>query len=124
MTRGHLGQIGEQMAVRYLENNNYRILARNWMAGHGVHCVGEIDIVAQKGDEIHFVEVKCRSNDGGTPDFSPEGAITPMKLEKIERSVEQYLLENCSSNKVFIDLVSINFPPNGHPSIRHYIGIV
>lgn len=112
------------MAVRYLENNGYRILERNWMAGHGVHCVGEIDIVAQRGDELHFVEVKCRSNGGVVTDFSPEEALTPQKMEKIERSVEQYLAQNGSQCEVFIDLVAVNIAREGNPSIRHYIGIV
>ena len=47
------GQWGEETAARYLENNGYTILARNFHTAHG-----EIDIVASKEGGLVFVEVK------------------------------------------------------------------
>ena len=46
MNNRHLGSIGEKIASRYLEENGYRILARNFRAGK----IGEIDIIGWDGD--------------------------------------------------------------------------
>jgi putative endonuclease len=53
---GATGKRGERVAARFLKRRGLRILARNVRAGHG-----EIDIVAQEGSTLVFVEVKSRS---------------------------------------------------------------
>ena len=50
-----LGNIGEQIAAEYLENNNYQIIKRNFYCKNG-----EIDIIAKDNNEFVFVEVKTR----------------------------------------------------------------
>jgi len=52
------GKVGEDDAVRWLEAQGYEILARN-VVNHG----GEIDVVAQEGGTLCFVEVKARAGD-------------------------------------------------------------
>ena len=52
-----LGEWGEEVAVRYLEQKGYVILERDWKSGHR-----DIDIIAQDKDTIVFVEVKTRRN--------------------------------------------------------------
>jgi putative endonuclease len=56
-----LGQWGENMAVKYLRRNGYKILHRNFRAPHG----GEVDIVARdiRNNELVFIEVKTRSSE-------------------------------------------------------------
>ena len=54
--RHQTGSNGEQQATKYLQNNGYTILERNWR-----RRIGEIDIIAQKGTVIYFFEVKTRS---------------------------------------------------------------
>lgn len=51
-----LGNIGERIAKIYLQINGYQILKCNFRSRFG-----EIDIIAQKGKYIHFVEVKTRT---------------------------------------------------------------
>jgi putative endonuclease len=51
-----LGQQGEEIAVRYLQANNYRVITRNFFSSYG-----EIDIIALKDDTLIFLEVKTRS---------------------------------------------------------------
>jgi putative endonuclease len=47
----------EQLAARYLVDNGYTVLERNFR-----NKTGEIDIIAKKDNYIVFVEVKYRSN--------------------------------------------------------------
>jgi len=53
-----LGRRGEDAAAQYLTNRGYRLLKRNLRLA-GV----EVDLVAEKGDWIVFVEVKSRRRD-------------------------------------------------------------
>ena len=48
-----VGEIGENVASEYLKKKGFKILERNYWKKWG-----ELDIIAQKGDVIHFVEVK------------------------------------------------------------------
>ena len=52
------GVWGEIYAARYLRNNGYRIVTGNFRSR-----LGEIDLVAQKGSYMCFVEVKTRGED-------------------------------------------------------------
>jgi Predicted endonuclease distantly related to archaeal Holliday junction resolvase len=51
------GAKGERRAVLYLRLHGYRILERNYLSGHK-----EIDIIAEKGSVLAFIEVKARQN--------------------------------------------------------------
>jgi putative endonuclease len=55
-----IGKEGEELAARYLEENKYTILERNWRYRHR-----EIDIIAIRDDRIIIVEVKVRKQIGG-----------------------------------------------------------
>lgn len=52
-----IGNSGEDLAVAHLEAKGYNVLATNFRSGKN-----EIDIVAQQGDIIVFVEVKTRTS--------------------------------------------------------------
>ena len=52
-----IGQVGEDTAARYLEEQDYRILCRNYR-----NSFGELDIVAKDGEDFVFVEVKTRTS--------------------------------------------------------------
>ncbi|MDD5164906.1 MAG: YraN family protein, partial [Patescibacteria group bacterium] len=53
-----LGNLGEDLAVEFLEKQGYKIIERNLKTGR----VGEIDIIARKDGELIFIEVKTKSN--------------------------------------------------------------
>lgn len=73
----------EQQAADLLKASGFEILDRNWSTP-----LGELDIVAKKGDTVVFVEVRARSNPAyGTPAES----VTPAKRAKIIKAAMAYL---------------------------------
>lgn len=94
------GDASEQLAEQYLVERGYRILDRQFLTR-----MGEIDLVAEQGGEIVFVEVKARHTD----EFGyPEAAVTKSKLRKIANTAELYLRIKQLTNKPFrIDVVAI-----------------
>lgn len=84
-SRQRLGQSGEETVVRYLENNGYTILIKNYRCK-----VGEIDIIARDGADLVFIEVKTRS---GLGYGSPAASVTTRKQRQITRAAQWYLAE-------------------------------
>lgn len=80
------GQAGEEKACRFLEEQGFRILARNFR----FHRT-EIDIIAMEQETLCFIEVKYRSRD--TFGFGYQ-AVDRRKQERIRRTAEAYLLKN------------------------------
>ena len=81
-----LGKLGESFAAQKLEAQGYRIKDRNWRTAEG-----EVDIIAEEGDTIVFVEVKARrSRRFGMP----EEAITKKKRQNLIKAALAYLDTN------------------------------
>jgi len=78
-----LGVLGETYAADYLRRTGYIILDRNFTSRFG-----EIDIIAQHGHFLCFVEVKTR---GVRALGRPAEAVTPAKQQKLWRTAEYYL---------------------------------
>ncbi len=70
------GRQAEAVAARYLANQGYEILAQNWRTK-----LCEIDIVAQKDQVVHLVEVKYRKKQTQGDGLQ---AITPKKLRQMK----------------------------------------
>ena len=77
------GKWGEQAACDILTAQGYTIRDRNWHQGHL-----ELDIIASKGNEMVFGEVKTRTN----PDEDPLEAINSRKIANIVRAARAYML--------------------------------
>lgn len=85
--RKTLGSFGEEAAVKHLINNKYTILKRNFRVGR----LGEIDIIAEEGSYICFIEVKTRRN----LFFGiPSEAVTKSKQKKILILASIYISNN------------------------------
>lgn len=78
-----IGRAGEDYTAGWLTRQGYTILARNWRCRWG-----EVDIIAQKGDCVDFVEVKAR-RPGAV--VSPTEAVTWSKRQKLLRTAEAWL---------------------------------
>ena len=82
MRSRRLGNFGERVAASHLESKGYEILERNWGTREG-----EIDLIAQRGDELVFIEVRSRQgNSRGTP----EESITGRKAAHIRAAAAAY----------------------------------
>ncbi len=94
------GKKGEEIAVNYLLENGFEILEKNFRSKFG-----EIDIVAQKGGKLFFVEVKTRSN---LKRGMPYEAVNKHKIHQIKKAATYFLLENDYKNyKYTISVISI-----------------
>ena len=79
------GNVGENIAARYLKKKGYKIVERNF----AVHNVGEIDIIAASPDGILvFVEVKRRKN----TDFAePSQNVDYNKRKRLTKTAKYYV---------------------------------
>lgn len=81
------GRDGESIAAAFLRCKGAQIIARNWRpSGTGVR--GEIDIVAQIGEFLCFVEVKTRASDERG---APQEAVNAAKQKQISRLANAYI---------------------------------
>lgn len=97
--RKQLGQKGEDIAVRFLENKGFEIVARNHREGRT-----EIDIIAKKEKLLVFVEVKARSS---TVHGYPEEAVSAAKATRIVAAAEQYIAKMNWQGLIRFDIISI-----------------
>lgn len=98
-TNKETGQEGEKLAADHLKRKGYTILATNWRS-----LPYELDIIAQIGDEIVFVEVKTRRS---TSHGYPEKAVTMKKAKNLFEAATIYLEENDLENEIRFDIISI-----------------
>lgn len=98
--RQTLGRWGERLAALYLQRRGYRILERNQRSASG-----EIDIIAQDGAFLVFVEVRTRRGDAlGTP----EESVTRAKRERLIALAQEYLQARGLAERPWrIDLVAV-----------------
>jgi putative endonuclease len=114
--KDELGRFGETLAVESLESQGMRVIERNWRCSQG-----EIDIIAQDGLDLVFVEVKTRS---GLRFGTPLSAITAKKLTRLRRLVAAWCRTHPGPHHhVRIDAVSVLVPRQGLIEIDHVQGI-
>ena len=78
------GNLAEDKACRFLDENGFMIVERNFYSRFG-----EIDIIALKDEVLHFVEVKS-----GLDFESAIQNITPKKLSRLIRTGDVYMKKN------------------------------
>ncbi len=102
---------GEALAALWLRVKGYRIEARNWRCP-----LGEIDIVASKGDTLVFIEVKARTGAGAG---SPEEAVTAAKQRRLVQLANAYLARRHGETPACrFDVIAVE-GGRGLPRIRH-----
>jgi putative endonuclease len=114
--RQQLGQRGEELAEKWLNERGISTLVRNYRCPYG-----EVDRVMQEGDTFIFVEVKARRNsDYGTPAES----VTPFKQRQITRTAMHYLQESHLEDATCrFDVVEVFFEDGSLPRVQHFPGV-
>lgn len=96
------GEWGERKAANYLRLKGYRILERNYSCR-----MGEVDIIASKGEFVVFVEVKLRKN----ADFAQAREfVTRSKQSRIITTAQIWLSQNETELQPRFDVIEIYAP--------------
>ena len=99
------GDLGENIASRYLIGKGFRIIERNYLRKYG-----EIDIVCSKDNILHFIEVKAVSrltSDFDSDRFRPEDNVHKSKLLRLSRVFEVYISENSITTDWQFDVLTV-----------------
>lgn len=108
------GAWGEALAAEYLRGKGYRICVS------GYACrFGEIDLIAEDGQFLAFVEVKLRKS----ADFGQAGEyVDQKKQQKLRTTASLYLSTHKTRLQPRFDVIEI-YAPEGtqtcHPEINH-----
>lgn len=95
------GRQAENIVCEYLISKGYTIRERNW---HAKSSKSEIDIIAQEGETLIFVEVKARSD----RDLDPAEALTLEKIRNVVRGANSYLLAQDHTYYYRFDVAAVN----------------
>ncbi|MBP5559168.1 MAG: YraN family protein [Bacteroidales bacterium] len=109
-----LGARGEQEACSFLLGEGHRILRRNWRAGHL-----ELDVISLRGDTLHIVEVKTRTEGAPVP---PEFNVNQDKRRHMVRAAQDFIHSDDAPSgieEVQFDVLSVVFGDDG-PVIEYY----
>jgi len=105
------GATGEELARRHLEGQGARILAQNFRCRSG-----ELDLVAQDGPTLVFVEVKERH---GSSHGDGHEAVGFGKRRRVVRAARLFAARHgLSESAIRFDVVSIDWSAAG-PCLRH-----
>ena len=111
-----IGKTGEELAQKYLRSRGYEIVETNFRIQGG-----EIDIIAQHGGRLLFVEVKTRTSE----DFgSGEESIGIRKRDSIRRAMERYLTKNGLGEDADVQFDTIDLvldPTTGELKTIHHL---
>lgn len=105
--RQELGESGENLAVSALMSKGYAVVARRFRTRYG-----EIDIIANDGDTLVFVEVRRKSGRGYGAAVE---SVTPDKQRRVVRMAVEYLARHDLYDRcpVRFDVVAIDDQPDG-----------
>lgn len=110
--RKERGAQGEQLVARYLEKDGFHVLARNY-----THRRGEVDIIAEQGKFLVFVEVKTRMHSF----FDLTEVVNQAKQKRIIIAAKNFIFEHAIYDKIYrfdvalienLELGLISYIPN------------
>lgn len=94
-----LGKLGEELAVKYLLKNDYKIIKQNYR-----YLKAEVDVIVQKGDLLVCVEVKTRSS---TFFENPQDAVNPKKIKLLVSAMNNFVEERDLDVEVQFDIITV-----------------
>lgn len=112
-----MGRRGEDLAHRFLQQQGFTIVARNYRLAAGD---AEADLIARDGKDVVIVEVKTRESEAFGP---PDRAVGPGKQQALRRVAREYTRKtNTPEDRVRCDVVTVVL----HPEVKfqHFRGAV
>jgi putative endonuclease len=106
------GDAGEGAAAEFLGARGYRIVARNHRCRRG-----EVDLIAEKGELLVFIEVRTRATGafGG-----PEETVSASKQRRVVAAARDFLARRRGPERgVRFDVVAVVDGPSG-PTLQHF----
>ncbi len=103
-----LGSKGEDVAAEFLERQGFRILHRNWRLRHK-----EVDIIAEDGAQLVFVEVKTRTRRMDAGDV-----ISDFKINALREAAEGFLEKYSRTDEIRFDVILLTPQRDGY-SVEH-----
>lgn len=107
------GDLGEALVSKYLKNQGFIVLRRNYLLPYG-----EVDVVVQRAGVIHFVEVKavtCEISEEGVSremGWNPAERVDRKKLVRVGKAAQSYLVEmNLGDMDWQIDVAVVQIDP-------------
>lgn len=100
------GNLGESLAISFLQQKEFTILHTNFRHGRF-----EVDIIAQKDKVLHIFEVKTKAGKGLG---QPEQRVDTGKINRMKRVAEHYCYENPGWQMVQFNIIAIELIP-GEP---------
>lgn len=99
-THNDLGKKGEAFAISYLQEKEYVILEQNYR-----YLKAEVDIIAQKGNDLIAVEVKTRSS---LSFGNPQDFVNKKKIQLLVKAMDYYVINNDLDVEVRFDIIAIH----------------
>ena len=93
------GREGEDLAVKHLIKNDYKLKERNYR-----YKRGEVDIIAEKNEILCFIEVKLRNSNAFG---DPETFVSEKQQELIIATAEHYIMERDWYKDIRFDIIAI-----------------
>ena len=104
------GRFGEDLAAAFLEEQGFKIVARNFRYGHA-----EIDLIARRAQWMLFIEVKTRSSSAYG---EPEDFVSHSQGRRIMAAAEEYIFKVDWQGHIRFDVVSVTL--GNPPRIVHF----
>lgn len=99
MKKSETGRRGEDVALAWLQERGFRLLDRNWHAGHK-----ELDLVMESETRVHIVEVKTLTPPILVPPFEK---VDAQKQARLITAASRYIAERHVRKEVQFDVVSV-----------------
>jgi putative endonuclease len=115
--RAAVGRAGEDVAANHLQQLGYRLEERNWRCR-----TGEIDLIAEDGAVLVFVEVRARTNP--TRFGTAVEAVTPRKCRQVRELATLYMKQRKGPfQSIRFDVIAVTFLRDGTVAeIKHLPG--
>lgn len=94
-SRKEVGTLGENVAAAYVRRHGMKVVDRNV-----ARKTGELDLIAQEGETLHFIEVKTilseefPQEEGNRDEYDPSLNLHEAKVRKVARTAEWYVAEH------------------------------